>query len=119
MGTTESSPRAGRWATLALRWLAGLALLVVVGCGAIAVALQVTPMQTVTVAGQVIQVGATAPDLSLSGPGEIDLFGQSLPTNIRFTGPVRPRLRLRSEERRVGKECRSRWSPCHRKQKDT
>src|SRR5690242_21291205 len=21
--------------------------------------------------------------------------------------------RLRSEERRVGKECRSRWSPCH------
>ena len=24
-----------------------------------------------------------------------------------------PRLRLRSEERRVGKECRSRWSPYH------
>ena len=24
-----------------------------------------------------------------------------------------PRLRKRSEERRVGKECRSRWSPYH------
>ena len=23
------------------------------------------------------------------------------------------RMRVRSEERRVGKECRSRWSPCH------
>src|SRR5690242_11713772 len=119
MGITGDGPRLARWGTLTLRWLAGLALLVVLACGAIAVALQVTPMQTVTVAGQVIQVGATAPDLSLAGPGEIDLFGQSLPTNTQFTGPVRPRLRLRSEERRVGKECRSRWSPCHRKQKDT
>src|SRR5436305_14246884 len=26
-------------------------------------------------------------------------------------------LRLRSEERRVGKECRSRWSPYHKKEK--
>jgi hypothetical protein len=54
----------------------------------------VTPQQTVVVAGQVIQVGASAPSLSLSGPGEVDLFGQSLPTNQRFSGPVRPRLEL-------------------------
>src|SRR3989442_13821058 len=94
MGATRDGPRPAKWATLTLRWLAGLVLLVVLACGAIAVALQVTPMQTVTVAGQVIQVGATAPNLSLSGPGEIDLFGQSLPTNIRFPGPVRPRLQL-------------------------
>src|SRR5215472_7338428 len=94
MSTTGDGPRLPRWATLTLRWLAGLVLLVVLACGAIAVALQVTPMQTVSVAGQVIQVGATAPSLSLSGPGEIDLFGQSLPTNIQFTGPVRPRLQL-------------------------
>jgi len=94
MGTTEGRPRAGWWASLAFRWLAGLALLVVVACGAIAVALQVTPLQTVTVAGQLIQVGATSPNLSWSGPGEVDLFGQSLPTNIRFSGPVRPRLQL-------------------------
>jgi len=94
MATTGDGPRRAGWGTLTLRWLAGLVLLVVLACGAIAVALQVTPMQTVTVAGQVIQVGATAPSLSLSGPGEIDLFGQSLPTNIQFTGPVRPRLQL-------------------------
>ena len=94
MGTTGDGPRPDGWASLTLRWLAGLVLLVVVACGAIAVALQVTPLQTVAVAGQVIQVGATAPSLSLSGPGEIDLFGQSLPTNIQFTGPVRPRLQL-------------------------
>ncbi len=94
MGTTGDGPRPDGWASLTLRWLAGLVLLVVLACGAIAVALQVTPLQTVAVAGQVIQVGATAPSLSLSGPGEIDLFGQSLPTNIQFTGPVRPRLQL-------------------------
>ena len=57
-------------------------------------ALKVTPLQTVTVAGQVIKVGTTAPTLSFSGPGEIDLFGQSLPTHVQFLGPVRPRLQL-------------------------
>src|SRR5436853_1457683 len=31
------------------------------------------------------------------------------PTQVRQTS-------LRSEERRVGKECRSRWSPCHSKE---
>ena len=84
----------GRWARLAWRWLTGLVLLIVLAGVAIAIALEVTPQQTVTVAGQVIQVGASAPSLSLSGPGEVDLFGQSLPTNLRFNGPVRPRLQL-------------------------
>src|SRR6266567_8353441 len=31
--------------------------------------------------------------------------------------PPRTRPRLGSEERRVGKECRSRWSPYHKKKK--
>ena len=84
----------GRRARLARRWLAGLGLLIASACAAIAVALQVTPPQTVTVAGQVIQVGTTEPTLNLSGPGQVDLFGQALPTNQRFTGPVRPRLQL-------------------------
>ena len=84
----------GRWARLARRWLAGLVLLLAAAAAAIAVALLVTPLQTVSVAGQVIQVGASGPSLSLSGPGEIDLFGQALPTSIGFTGPVRPRLQL-------------------------
>jgi hypothetical protein len=60
---------------------------------AIYTALEVTPMQTVTVAGQVIGVGA-APRLGFSGPGEVDLFGQGLPTAISIPGPIRPRLQL-------------------------
>jgi lysophospholipase L1-like esterase len=76
------------------QWLAWLGVLLLAAAAAIAVAVKVTPLQTVTVAGQVIKVGATAPTLSVSGPGEIDLFGQNLPTNLRFPGPVRPRVQL-------------------------
>jgi GDSL-like Lipase/Acylhydrolase family len=94
MGTIYSMLVTGRWARLARRWLIGFVLLIVAAGVAIAIALEVTPQQTVIVAGQVIEVGATAPSLSLSGPGEVDLFGQSLPTNLRFSGPVRPRLQL-------------------------
>ncbi len=57
-------------------------------------ALLVTPAQSVSSAGQTIRVGATSPDLSLSGPGELDLFGQSVPTTLRFGGLIRPRLEL-------------------------
>ncbi len=39
-------------------------------------------------------MGATGPTLSISGAGEVNLFGQSLPTNLHFLGPVRPRLQL-------------------------
>lgn len=81
-------------AARAYRWLAWLAATLLVAAGAIAVALAVTPLQTVAIAGQDVQVGATTPDLALSGPGQIDLFGQSLPTTLRFTGPVRPELQL-------------------------
>ena len=51
-------------------------------------------MQQVAIAGQTVSVGAAAPSLSVSGPGELDLFGQRLPTAISFLGPVRPRLAL-------------------------
>jgi lysophospholipase L1-like esterase len=94
MGTIYSMLLRSRRARLARRLLTGLVLLIVLAGAAIAIALEVTPQQTVEVAGQVIQVGATAPSLSLSGPGEVDLFGQSLPTNVQFAGPVRPRLQL-------------------------
>ena len=67
---------------------------IAVALAAIGVSLRVTPMQTVSVAGQVIRVGTTGPGLSFSGPGVVDLFGQSLPTAVRFSGPVRPRLEL-------------------------
>ncbi|MBO0776439.1 MAG: SGNH/GDSL hydrolase family protein, partial [Actinobacteria bacterium] len=76
------------------RWLIWLAVMLTLTAASIAVALTVTPLQTVAVAGQEIQVGATTPDLTWSGPGQIDLFGQSLPTTLTFTGPVRPKLQL-------------------------
>jgi hypothetical protein len=76
------------------RWAIWLAVALVTAAVSIGVALKVTPLQTVTVAGQVIRVGTTAPSLSFSGPGEIDLFGQSLPTHVQFLGPVRPSLQL-------------------------
>src|SRR5260370_28756876 len=94
MGTIRSMHLTGRWAKLVGRWLAVRVLLMATAAGATAAWLQGRLLQTVTVGGQVIQVGASAPSLSLSGPGEVDLFGQRLPTSVRFTGPVRPRLQL-------------------------
>lgn len=76
------------------RWLWVPLVILVAAAAAIAVGLTVTPMQTVDVAGQVVKVGTTTPGWDLSGPGEVDLFGQSLPTQLTFTGPVRPRLQL-------------------------
>jgi hypothetical protein len=48
----------------------------------------------VSAAGQSAQVGATLPSLSLQGPGELDLFGEAMPTKPQFAGPIRPRLQL-------------------------
>jgi lysophospholipase L1-like esterase len=57
-------------------------------------ALMVTPSQTVSTAGQTVSVGAAEPTLALSGPGELDLFGQSMPTALQFDGLIRPKLEL-------------------------
>jgi hypothetical protein len=48
----------------------------------------------VSAAGQSAQVGAAVPSPSLSGPGELDLFGQMMPTKPQFEGPIRPLLKL-------------------------
>ena len=40
-----------------------------------------------------------------------DLSGFSVPKGFRGGNAIK--VQLRSEERRVGKECRSRWSPYH------
>jgi hypothetical protein len=66
----------------------------IVTIGAIWLALRVTPLQTVSAAGQTAQVGATLPNASIKGPGELDLFGQVMATRPQFTGPIRPRLAL-------------------------
>jgi GDSL-like lipase/acylhydrolase family protein len=82
----------------ALAWtriIAGyLLVFLVITAGSIWLALRVTPLQTVSAAGQTAQVGATLPSLSARGPGELDLFGQAMPTRPQFTGPIRPRLQL-------------------------
>jgi lysophospholipase L1-like esterase len=71
-----------------------VAVFVIVTAGAIWLALRVTPLQTVSAAGQSAQVGATLPNASLRGPGELDLFGQVMATRPQFTGPIRPKLAL-------------------------
>ena len=71
-----------------------MAVFVIVTVGAIWLALRVTPLQTVSAAGQTAQVGATLPNASLRGPGELDLFGQVMATKPQFTGPIRPKLAL-------------------------
>ena len=49
------------------------------------------------------------------GSGQSDRHVDALADALMFDLDEKPRLvhRLRSEERRVGKECRSRWSPYH------
>jgi lysophospholipase L1-like esterase len=71
-----------------------VAVFVIVTAGAIWLALRVTPLQTVSAAGQTAQVGATLPNASLRGPGELDLFGQVMATRPQFAGPIRPKLAL-------------------------
>jgi lysophospholipase L1-like esterase len=84
---------------------------VLVAAASIALALVVTPLQETTVAGEQIGVGAAAPTLSLSGPGEVDLFGQKLPTTLNFAGPVRPRLAL--SHITLDRQLASMFNPAH------
>ena len=77
-----------------LRALLVVGALLLVSAASIAFALGVTPDQRVTALGQTIAVGTAAPSLSASGPGEVVLFGQSLPTQVHFVGPVRPSVTL-------------------------
>jgi hypothetical protein len=71
-----------------------LVTFLVITAGSIWLGLQVAPMQTVSAAGQTAQVGAAIPSFSWSGPGELDLFGQVIPTKPQFEGPIRPLLQL-------------------------
>ncbi len=65
--------------------------LLVLGVSALIVALALTPPVSVSTFGQTVQVSAVPPSLSLSGPGEADLFGEgSVQTVQHFNGPVRP-----------------------------
>src|SRR5215467_4222567 len=92
---TDRSRSLLKWLS-ARRWPArvgAVAAVILAAALATFASLEVTPMQTVTVAGQVIKVGAE-PRLGFAGPGEVDLFGEGLPTAISFPGPIQPRLQL-------------------------
>jgi len=49
----------------------------------------------------------------LKAPADMARLFADLPEAIAASGELADRLSYRSEERRVGKECRSRWSPYH------
>ncbi|MFI6012567.1 SGNH/GDSL hydrolase family protein [Streptomyces sp. NPDC051243] len=76
---------------VAASYVLGLSVLAL---AAVWLAVRITPLQTVSAAGQTVRVGATPLEWSWSGPGQLDLFGQSIPTQPRFDGPIRPRLEL-------------------------
>ena len=79
-----------RWAVAGAVPVAAVALLL----ASLWMAVRITPLQSVSAAGQTVEVGAASPGWGLSGPGEMDLFGQTIATQPTFPGPVRPRLRL-------------------------
>ena len=52
----------------------------------------------------------------VNGPPHLGhIAGMSIPADIfaRYNRLIGNKVAMRSEERRVGKECRSRWSPYH------
>src|SRR5690554_5685198 len=52
-------------------------------------------------------------DKIVSVPASNVLVGSELKAVLNISVPDTTTLHFRSEERRVGKECRSRWSPYH------
>ncbi|MFI0717545.1 GDSL-type esterase/lipase family protein [Streptomyces sp. NPDC021224] len=88
------SDRARTWLRRARRALVAVVALVLLSGVSIWLAVQLTPMQSVSAAGQTVSVGAAQPGRSMSGPGELDLFGEAIATRPHFDGPIRPRLKL-------------------------
>src|SRR3989442_12587888 len=69
-----------------------------------------TPTKTMIASARAAHVARTAARLGVrTGPVEVDLAA----VVERKDAIVRKWREERSEERRVGKECRSRWSPYH------
>jgi len=83
-----------------VRVLVGVGLLLAVTVASIAFALQVTPERTVQALGQTVSVGTAPPTWHLKGPGQAVLFGQTIPTQVEFFGPVRPQLTLTDNRQR-------------------
>jgi hypothetical protein len=109
------SPRAGLL-------LLAAAIVVIVPFAGIEISLLAAPPQTVQAGGQSLQLGADPLAVSTSGPGTLELFGQSIPTTVQFQGPIRPRLhwaevthydqllRALKQPERLGQDLRQGWS---------
>lgn len=91
---TERPTRPRARGRRAVRVLAGIGVLLAVTAASIAFALRVTPERAVHALGQTVSVGTTPPTWHLKGPGQAVLFGQTIPTQVDFYGPVRPQLTL-------------------------
>ena len=67
------------------------------------------------VSNLLIELGAqgVAIEDSMDYVGNVDRFGEIFPEVEQQEEILVTAYQLRSEERRVGKECRSRWSPYH------
>ena len=87
---TPARPRGRR----VLRLLASIGILLGVTAASIAFGLRVAPERTVHALGQTVSVGTAPPTWHLKGPGQAVLFGQVIPTQVDFYGPVRPQLTL-------------------------
>ena len=58
--------------------------------------------------------GPTVYDYATIGNLRAYVFADSIKRVLKYSGyDVKQVINIRSEERRVGKECRSRWSPYH------
>src|SRR5690348_18444583 len=60
-------------------------------------------------------IGVSPPGMAVGPSNQVDASAQSATVSPAATRSSS--VRARSEERRVGKECRSRWSPYHEKKK--
>ena len=66
--------------------------------------------QALTYAGAGVDIDAADEAIRRLGPHARSTFRPEVLTDI---GSFASMVAIRSEERRVGKECRSRWSPYH------
>jgi len=114
-GRLPVSPRVGLL-------LLAAAIVVAVPFASIEISLLAAPAQNVQAGGQSLELGADPLSVSASGPGTLELFGQSIPTIVQFRGPIRPRLHwaevthydqlllaLKQPER-LGQDLRQGWS---------
>src|SRR2546430_16165427 len=62
--------------------------------------------------GQLVDIGDVKFDMGMNMPG-MQMHSGGTVERTNTPGRYRAKMKIRSEERRVGKECRSRWSPYH------